>query len=195
MTTDALAKLYDRLTPLERLPLIIAATDRGDAVEADRLARSAPRVHVNLPNYHSLGDALMHMAVSHMIAQVEPILGFWLAAGMVLKLEASNAGKKEKTKRDQFWQGLRMAAYRICVGADAWRRLCGELHIDPETLHRDLPGYQTMQRTEETARHYAFTSDEAAAYLRQSGGEGAAPPTVEESAKAMWDSVYKRMAW
>ena len=33
MNTNGLAKLYDRLTPKERLPLILAASARGDEAE------------------------------------------------------------------------------------------------------------------------------------------------------------------
>jgi hypothetical protein len=195
VNTNALAKLYDRLTPLERLPLIIAATDRGDNAEADRLARSAPRIGVSLPDYYGLGDGLMQLSSSHMIAHLDLILEFWLGVSMVVKLDATGAGKKQEAERDHFWSVVRMVAYRICVGADAWRRLCGELKIGPETLLRRLPGYQAMQRTEEAARLYAFTSEEAVAYLRQSGGEGAEPPTVEESGKAMRDFIDQRVAW
>jgi hypothetical protein len=38
VNTQNLAKLYYRLTPRERLPLIIAAVEGGDQAEADRLA-------------------------------------------------------------------------------------------------------------------------------------------------------------
>ena len=43
MNTESLAKLYDRLTPFERVPLIAAAVSRGDEVERDRLVRSAAK--------------------------------------------------------------------------------------------------------------------------------------------------------
>ena len=37
MNTNGLARLYDRLTPRERLPLIMAASARGDEMERERL--------------------------------------------------------------------------------------------------------------------------------------------------------------
>jgi hypothetical protein len=43
MNLRPLAKLYDRLTPLERLPLLIAAGAHGDQVEQERLNASAPK--------------------------------------------------------------------------------------------------------------------------------------------------------
>lgn len=195
MNTNALAKLYDRLTPLERLPLIMAATNRGDTAEADRLVRSAPRIDVRMPDYFILGEGLLHLSHIHMIEHLDLVLKFWLGAYIVKTSDGPGADKKEKAEGDRFWSEVRMTAYRICVEADAWRRLCGELKIDPEALFRDLPGYEAMQATEEAARRSAFTPEEAAAYLRQSRGEGTELPTIEKSAKVMRDFINERAAW
>src|SRR5829696_5131449 len=43
MKKDGLGKLYDRLTPEERLRLVIEAETRGDEEESERLVRGAPR--------------------------------------------------------------------------------------------------------------------------------------------------------
>ena len=51
MNTKGLAKLYDRLRAAERLPLLVAASARGDEAEAQRLRRSAPRAARLLPDY------------------------------------------------------------------------------------------------------------------------------------------------
>jgi hypothetical protein len=65
MNTNGLAKHYGILTPEERLPLILAAADRGDAAEADRLAHTAPRKGWELPDYHGFGQALLvHQPIS-----------------------------------------------------------------------------------------------------------------------------------
>jgi hypothetical protein len=195
MTTDALAKLYDRLKPFERLPLIVAATARGDKVEADRLAESAPRIHVSLPDYWGIADGLMRLSVSHLMVQLDLTVVFCLAADMVDKLDATDSGKKKKAERNRFWTILRLVAFRICVGADAWKRLCGELKIEPEMVLGHLPGYYAIQLVEKAARPYAFTPEEAAAYLRKSGGEGAELPTVEAAAKEMREFIDRRIRW
>ncbi len=83
----------------------------------------------------------------------------------------------------------------FCVEADAWKRLCGELNIDPEALLRDLPCYDTMRRTEEAARLLAGTPEEAMAQLRRLGIEDAEAPTVEEAAKAMRAFIDQCVAW
>ena len=144
---------------------------------------------------HGLGDGLMQLTFSHMTAHFDLILRFCLAAATVEKSEGTDAGKREKAEKDRCWRDLRMVAYRICVGADAWRRLCGELKIDPDLLLGRLPGYRAMELAEEAARLYAFTPEEAAAFARKSGGEGAEIPTVEGSAQAMREFIDQRIAW
>jgi hypothetical protein len=83
MNTNALAKLYDRLTPLERLPLIVAATERGDDAEADRLSRSAPRIGVRLPDYHGLGEGLLLLSLFYLAEQLRRGLLYWQAQGIL----------------------------------------------------------------------------------------------------------------
>jgi hypothetical protein len=163
MNTDALARLYDRLTPRERLPLIMAAEERGDDAEADRLSRSAPKIHVRLPDYHGLGEGLFLLSLFHMIGQLHRGLSFWLGAGLGGLGDESRAFKFKRYKGEasRIWELARVVAYRMVVEADAWRRLCGELRIGPEVLLKDLPGYEEMQRTEEAARLAACTAEEA----------------------------------
>ena len=58
MNPKVLTKYYDRLTARERLPLLIAASVRGDPLERQQLLDSAPRAHVALRHHHALGQAL-----------------------------------------------------------------------------------------------------------------------------------------
>jgi hypothetical protein len=44
-----------------------------------------------------------------------------------------------------------MAGYGLCAGAEAWRQLHAELHIDPEWFLRDLRGYETVKISEQGA--------------------------------------------
>ena len=195
MNTKTLAKMYDLLTPFERLPLIIAAADRGDNAEADRLARTAPRVRLALPDYHGLGDGLLLLSLYHAIGQLELGLMYWQVSAYAAEWEEFIVDAKDKARAERMWAGARLAAYRFCVEADAWRRLCGELRIDPETLLRDLPCYDTLRRTEEAARLLACTPEEATAHLQRLGPTDAEAPTVEGAARAMRDFIDRRVAW
>jgi hypothetical protein len=65
MNTNALAKLYDRLTPRERLPLIMAASARGDEQERSRLMASAPRVAYQVPDHFGLAMSFQEVGNHH----------------------------------------------------------------------------------------------------------------------------------
>src|SRR5947209_20597717 len=82
MNTNGLARHYDTLTPRERLPLIMAASARGDAVERDRLARSAPREHFSLPDYHGLAEGVLLAALLRGLAVLELAARFRQCEGL-----------------------------------------------------------------------------------------------------------------
>jgi hypothetical protein len=196
VNTDGVAKLYDRLKPLERLPLILAAAERGDVAEVQRLAHSAPRIRLNLPDHHGLNDAVLLQALIHVIDQLDLGLLFWRLQAMIADWEAGPVGKEVEARADRLWDSTRLAAYRFCVEADGWRRLCAELKIDPDALLRGVRGYDALQLTEKAARAFLWSPEEATAYLRRKYGPGDAElPTVDEAAQAMRKFIDWRVAW
>jgi hypothetical protein len=62
MTTKKLSRYYQTLTPWERLPLIVAASERGDAVEREQLVRSSLRHGFRVPDYWGLAEELDELA-------------------------------------------------------------------------------------------------------------------------------------
>jgi hypothetical protein len=196
MNTNGLAKLYDKLTPRERLPLIVAAVDRGDDAEADRLARSAPRRHCGLPDYHGLAEGLQLLVLFHLLYLQERASHYWHCLAL-LEQDAwlSKDGKKGRPDEQRLENVLRMWAYLFVVEADAWKHLAAELQIDPETLLRDVPCYDTLRQTEEAIRLTAFTENEATEYLRQRGDKEAPPPTVETTLAGMRAFLDSRVMW
>jgi hypothetical protein len=195
MNTKGLARMYDVLTPAERLPLIIAASERGDAAEADRLARSAPRIDVRLTNYHGLGEGLLLLSLFHVIGQLEHALMYWHVSALAADWQHFMVDAKDKERSERMWACARMAAYRFCVEADAWKRLSGEMNIDPEALLHDLPCYDTLRPMEALARFMAWTLEEATAELRRLGRADAKVPTVEMAVRAMRDFLDTRVRW
>jgi hypothetical protein len=65
MNTRALEKMCDRLTPRERLPLIMGASGRGDDLDRQRLVASAPRVSYRVPDYFGLAQAVREVSEMH----------------------------------------------------------------------------------------------------------------------------------
>jgi hypothetical protein len=168
MNTDCPAKHYASLTPWERLPLILAASVRADAVERECLIRSAPHHAFRVPDYRGLAEGLNELGTLYLLDQLERIASYW-------RLEASwdsralSSDRREVRQWDKrAGQLKRLLAYRLVVGMESWRLLCAELHIDADVLLRGLPGYEAVQQMEPLARLMAFSAEEALAFLRES---------------------------
>jgi hypothetical protein len=182
MTTMKLAKLYEHLTPRERLPLLIAAGRRGDEAERERLVRSAPRVGYRLPDYHGLADSMQTALLLHLVERLDLGARFWLLSGL-LELVTVDDLPDGEGRADRIEAAVSTIARRFCVEVDGWAVFCGALNIDPDALLADLPAFQTVSQMERTARVLANTPEEAAAYLRERGASDSARlPTAEEVA-------------
>jgi hypothetical protein len=195
MNTDALAKLYDRLTPFERLPLIMAAVERGDDAEADRLSRSAPRMHVRLPDYHGLGEGLLLLSLFHALGLLHLGLLQQRLTALAVEFEEFPVDPADKARASRLRDLARTAAYLFCVEADGWRLLCAELKIDPEALLKDLPYFEMLRISEESARASGWGAEETAAFLRRCGRGEVEPRTAEDAAKAMRAFLDQRVRW
>ena len=77
MNTKTLSKLYDRLTARERLPLIIAAARRSDAVERRRLVDAAPSLRLEVSDHHGLAIALAEAAHVHLLTLLGLAVSYW----------------------------------------------------------------------------------------------------------------------
>ena len=71
MNTKELAKLFDRLTPRERLALILAAAARVDEAERKRLSTSASEETHQVPNYYGLAKTLSEAVHYHMLTLLD----------------------------------------------------------------------------------------------------------------------------
>ena len=181
MTTNHLARYYQTLTPWERLPLIVAACERGDAVEEERVARSAPRHGFRVPDYWGLAEGLSDLAKLYLLEQLDAAALYWRLAGVLDQEPLGRPTPEERQRDERRWQLLKMLAYRYVVRADGWRLLCQQMHIDPAVLLKELPGYDAVQQMEPVARQLAFSAEEALAFLRAQV-EAVRPPEGETAA-------------
>jgi hypothetical protein len=206
MNTNGLARHYKALTPWERLPLIAAASVRGDEVERDRLARSAPRRDFRVPDYWGLCDGLEELAVVYLLRQLDLAALYGRVAGGLERRPLFHGGKRHGRRRRRLRDGLRMLAYCCATRADGWQLLCAAMHVDPEAVLGGMPGHETVLRMVEEARLAAFGAEEAAAYLRARKeavpAQGAETPdvgrsnpvdTAEDVAGAMRESLEARL--
>jgi hypothetical protein len=197
MNSDGLAKLYDGLTPRERVPLMVAASCRGDAAEAQRLSRSAPKQTMVVPDYHGWSEGLFALSAFHL--QTLGVLG------VVPRFVKKKTDAKRRS--EGLLNVIRILAYRIVVESDAWKLFCAGLNIDPEALLRDQPSYDLIWRMEKTARAEAFTPEEALTHVRRAAmvPEGSRGPagateceycltTAEDRAQEMQEFLEERVA-
>ena len=176
MNTEGLAKLYDTLTPRERLPLIIGAAARGDEGERQRLMASAPKMSFQVTDYFGLAEALKEAAEFHLLTLLDLAAnywqwwGLWMAHDLPGRSKASSKPDRRR-KKDAEAEGCRLAflvryfAYRFTVHMDGWRQFCSEMHIDPEVQLNFMIGWDMITRTEQRARDLAFTPEGAALFL------------------------------
>jgi hypothetical protein len=178
MNTNDLAKHYDQLTARERLPLILAASARADAVERQRLLDSAPRVRFEAPHHFRLADALFEAAHFHLITLLDLAATYWQWWGLwgwhCLRdeTEKDNSGGRGKraaaaarTKEARIYNLTRYHAFLFVTHVDGWKQFCAELSIDAAALRNDMPGWRTVTRTEGAARELAFARDDAMMFM------------------------------
>jgi hypothetical protein len=193
MNTKTLAREYGNLTPQERLPLIVAASLRGDEAERGRLMRSAPTACYKLPDYYGLAKGVERLALLHLLELLDLAALHWHCSD---RLDAAAAsGEDDGGRMARSRAVVRLLGYRFTVKAGAWRQLCGELRIDAEALLRDLPGYGVAQLTAEAARLDAFTPEEAAAWMGEKGQGPGKLLTTESELASMRAVLESRMKW
>jgi hypothetical protein len=170
MNTTNLVRQYDALTPWERLPLIVAAAGRGDEVEENRLAQSAPRVNLTLANCWGLVQGLDLLARHYLLVQLDRAVIYWRVMDLLDKEPLFGQTRKAKQREQRLWRALETLACRIVAQADGWKLFCRQLQIDPDLPLKDLPGHEGVSHVEKLARNLACTPEEACIRLREAVG-------------------------
>jgi hypothetical protein len=129
--------MYDKLTPWERLPLLMAARRRGDEGESGRLAATAPKVACQLPDYYGLGQAFTLVSLLHFI-EVSRLAAQYFATFRL----PDDTRKEEQVALDQ----RVLMAHLFKTTLAGWRQFCAEFRFDPESCWSSLPGFDVVNR-------------------------------------------------
>jgi hypothetical protein len=194
MNTNGLAKHYAHLSPKERLPLILAASARGDEAERNRLAYSAPTVDYRRPDYYGLAEGMLLACKFHLLEMLDMAAFYWEISGLLGEWEALTDEGEQKPPY-LLYTTVAASAYLFVTKLDGWRRFCSEFPCDSEQLMKGLPGFATVKRTEESARLRACTREEATLWIREEGNKSAETLTVETVAASFWAFVNDRSGW
>jgi hypothetical protein len=126
ITANGLAHLYDRLSVWERIPLLIAAEARGDEAEYRRLFDASALRTWQFPKHLLAEQALHVLTLIYVGEQLDAAANYFFA---LWKMEGPGDPQAHE------WLHLAEAcAYFFVVNADAWRRFCVGLDIDPDAL-------------------------------------------------------------
>jgi hypothetical protein len=203
MQTHPLDRFYDRLTPRERLPMIMAAYLRGDAAERNRLMASARTCTFQVPDYYPLAKALGQANHWHMLTLLDLAGHFWQWWGLWMACARPHATEEDLDKRrgrrangstrkgrsadaelieEYRARGImRYYASRFVAHIDGWKQFCAELQADPEAQLKFMIGWGFVAQTEKAARPLVFTAEEANRFLRLETNPVADDATMERS--------------
>lgn len=192
MNARDLTKLYDRLKPCERVPLIIAAARRHDDAERLRLSEAAPKFCVRLPDFFPSALALTESAEFHRITLLDLAARLWQAWGIWGWCAAADKEPEDLVRQSGLAQYF---AYEFSVHTQAWEAFCAELHVEPDALLDCYPGHDIIVQTREQAKDMAYDFEGATIFLRLCGQDTELPPTVTGIAQALRVMYRERMAW
>ena len=214
MTSNSPSQFYSHLTPRERLALIIAAARRGDEVEKKRLAASAPIITFEGPDYLAPAEDFCEIADLHLITLLDLGMHLWRWWGLCLignlRNQAADSppkgrrGKPKAANEQQRRAGslMRYYAARFVAHVDGWKQFCAEVHIEPEALLHFMIGWDNVVQTESKARELAFTSEDAAWFVRletvpvngdESRQEGPEPVETAAEVCAGWHDIWAKL--
>jgi hypothetical protein len=126
MNANGLARLYDRLTVWERIPLLLAADRRDDAAEYRRLGDTSRLRTWRFPEHLLAEQALHTLALIYVGEQLDAAARYFFIAWRL--------GDDDDPRAGEWLLEAEACAYFFAANADAWRRFCGELDIAPGAL-------------------------------------------------------------
>lgn len=123
-----LTRLYDRLTPDERMRAVVEALARKDEQELDRLNGTCPRKTYVCDDwaYHGRLRDLWILAMNHALDIQR--LGLAILVLFVTGLNAES--KADESAQEDLSEKVERLGGRLLAHLEAWRRFCAELGID-----------------------------------------------------------------
>jgi hypothetical protein len=200
VNTKALAKLYDRLTPSERLPLILAARERGDDAEAERLADAAGRITLSMSDHAPYAHAFDELATLVLLELLDDAGAYFDAFHHALEArdlfdeeglddgDAEEGGDETDTEADarpaadaaggpsiseRQMDAALAFGFVLRVKADGWKLFCERRNIPPLAPWKCLPGFDRLQRILTLADQDAFAPEAFVGWLNRIRRAGA----------------------
>lgn len=133
-TIDHIKKQYNKLTARERFALMVAADIRGDELEANALADSAPKVNWEFPHTVGLTYGFRQLVKHHIAQQLGTAGTFFML--MYLWQDEASADRLDAVEDFEIPNEsmLGLFARRFLEGLEAFRAVCQEYNVDPAAM-------------------------------------------------------------
>jgi hypothetical protein len=157
MKTKNLANLYAQLSAEERFRLIVAASDRGDETERERLESVSERITFFNLDYSPYAQALQEFATLEFLVLVEEVVKFdyalerWSDADMMHCVDGQTdtpapPENDARTIKDQLFQMFLAEGFLLRMRVAGWTLFCSRMGVSPFGLWQYLPGFERLQR-------------------------------------------------
>jgi hypothetical protein len=184
MNANGLARLYDRLSIWERIPLLLAADARDDASEYRRLSETAPVRTWQFPEHLLAEQALHVLALIYVGEQLDAAARFLFALWQL--------GGDDDPDAEEWLLAANACAYFFAANADAWRRFCAGLDIEAGALTAANHPAWFLPYCEEHMPAYAPTAEALQARF-QASGWNTSPLVTADSLLASWQNLLHSM--
>jgi hypothetical protein len=167
VNTKTLANYYSQLSAEERFRLIVAAHDRGDEAEREKLKNASKRITFSNVDYAPYGHALQELALLALLTLVEEATAFddaferWRDADTTGLIDCIIEGTPPSAERgriikdrlcdDLFFHLWLTQGFKLRTSAGGWKLFCDRLGISPFGFWHELPGFDRLQRALKTA--------------------------------------------
>lgn len=159
MISNGIAKLYDKLTPEERFRLILAASDRGDEAERERLSNASKRVHFSMADHSPYARAFYELLILTYIDLLDDAASYLacnqrfhhhLESAIGTQRKSGRIGGEDAVEYPN-WHHTGRAAYGLGFQfkekMDGWKLFCTHLNVSPALLWEkmNLPGLDRIK--------------------------------------------------
>jgi hypothetical protein len=161
MNANGMAKHYDKLTGEERFRLIVAAEDRGDEAEIDRLVNAAARIHYSFPDcapFFETANVLAMVTFAELTEEAAKCADAWEHwSDRGLEVDEELFEEVSEPSGDRLLDLYKAECYLLATKATAWKLFCERHGIPPYRVWQMLSGFERLDRELKLAEGRAFT--------------------------------------
>jgi hypothetical protein len=150
VNTKTLANHYAQLSAEERFRLIVAAGDRGDEAEQQRLSNASKIITFSNVDYSPFTQALRELAILTFLDLVEEAAMYrdaferWSDADTT-GISSATAKKRNLTSKDRASGVFLAQGFMLRTKAAGWKLFCERMSISPFGIWQYLPGFERLQ--------------------------------------------------